>query len=80
MNKALITGAPMPNTYREALALDTGAREMVVAVLPSSRTFQRVRPYSAENIAQRVQAWAKAQGYGGVLGLGAAALQCATGL
>lgn len=80
LNKELITNAPMPTTYQQALALDTGARDMVVAVLPASRTFQRVRPYNAENIAKRVQAWAEAQGYGGVAGLGAAALQCASEL
>ena len=70
----------MPTTYKQAVLLDTGSRAMVVAVLPASRLFQRVRPYTRENIAARVQAWAEAQGYGSLHALGAAVLQCADGL
>lgn len=80
LNRALLTGTLLPATYRQALALDTGTRDMVVAVLPGSRGFQPARPYSADNIAQRVQSWAQAQGYPDVQALGAAALQCAAGL
>lgn len=80
LNMALLTGSRMPATYRQALSLDTGTKDMVVAVLPSSRLFERVRPYSRENIAQRVNAWARAQGYGSVQALAEAALGCASGL
>jgi hypothetical protein len=53
---------------------------MVVAVLPQSALFQRERPYTAANIADRVNAWATARGYGSVQGLASAALECSTGL
>lgn len=80
LNRALLTGAPMPANYRQARALDTGSQRMVVAVLPGSRHFERARPYTAANIDRRVQAWAAAQGYGSVQALADAALQCSTGL
>jgi hypothetical protein len=70
----------MPTTYREALSLDTGKKEMVVAVLPASLAFERLRPYSRENIAARVQSWARAQGYGSMQDFGASVLACASGL
>ena len=80
LNMGLLTGALMPTTYKQAVLLDTGSRAMVVAVLPASRLFQRVRPYTRENIAARVQAWAEAQGYGSLHAFVAAVLQCADGL
>jgi hypothetical protein len=80
LNRALLTGADMPKTYRQALSLDTGTKAMVVAVLPQSRQFQRARPYTRENIAERVQAWAQAQGYGSTAGLASSALGCSSGL
>ncbi|HSW05076.1 DUF3616 domain-containing protein [Aquabacterium sp.] len=80
LNMALLTGSRMPSTYQEALSLDTGTREMIVAVLPASKLFERVRPYARTNIAQRVQAWAKAQGYGSLQDFGASVMGCAAGL
>jgi hypothetical protein len=53
---------------------------MVVAVLPASAGFKRERPYTAANIAQRVQQWAADNGYGSVDGLVAAATACSDGL
>jgi hypothetical protein len=80
LNMALLTGAVMPKTYREAQSLDTGKKEMVVAVLPASLGFERLRPYSRENIAARVQSWARAQGYGSMQDFSASVLACASGL
>ena len=80
LNMALLTGASMPKTYKEVLALDTSSREMIVAVLPASKMFERVRPYSRDNIAQRVEAWANAQGYGALQDLGNSVMDCAGGL
>ena len=80
LNLALLSGATMPANYRQARSLDTGTQDMVVAVLLGSRHFERTRPYTRENIAQRVQDWAAAQGYGSVQALADAALQCSAGL
>ena len=77
LNMALLGATAMPTTYAQAVKLDTGTRDMVVAVLPGSRQYQRVLPYSRDNIAQRVKAWAVANGYGSVEGLAAAAKDCA---
>lgn len=76
LNMALLGATAMPTTYAQALKLDTGTREMVVAVLPGSRQYQRVLPYSRDNIAQRVKAWAVENGYGSVEGLAAAVKDC----
>ena len=80
LNRALLTSAPMPANYRQARALDTGTQDMVVAVLPGSRQFERNRPYTQANLDQRVQAWAVARGYGSVQALAETALQCSAGL
>ena len=80
LNRALLTSAPMPANYRQARALDTGTQDMVVAVLPGSRQFERNRPYTQTNLDQRVQAWAVARGYGSVQALAETALQCSAGL
>ena len=76
LNLALLPDAAMPTTYAQAKQLDTGTKAMVVAVLPGSTLYQRVLPYSRDNIAQRVQAWAVEHGYGSVEGLAAAAQDC----
>lgn len=80
LNRALLTGVDMPKTYKQALSLDTGTKAMVVAVLPQSRQFNKTRPYTRENIAERVEAWAQAQGYGSTAGLASSALGCTSGL
>jgi hypothetical protein len=80
LNMALMGKVDQPTTYSEALALDTGTNSMVVAVIPGSRSFQRKRPYSAENISDRLEAWAEANGYGSLDALGGAITACAEGL
>jgi hypothetical protein len=80
LNMALLGVTTQPRTYSEALQLDTGTRAMVVAALPGTRQFERLRPYTAENIATRVAAWATAHGYAGTEGLATMAKTCAQGL
>lgn len=80
LNMALLRVDKQPTKYSETLALDTRSQDIVVAVLPSSRTFQRNRPHTAANIAQRVEAWAAANGYGSTKDLSAFAEACARGL
>jgi hypothetical protein len=80
LNMALLSASQQPTTYKEALKLDTGSQDMIVAVLPGSKGFQRVRPYSSENISQRVADWSTKNGYGGIEGLKVAVTSCAKGL
>lgn len=80
LNMALLGKTQQPQTYGDALKLDTGKRDMIVAVLPKTITYRRERPYSAVNIAARVDAWAKEQGYGSTAGLAQTVSGCAPGL
>ncbi|AZO80011.1 MULTISPECIES: hypothetical protein [unclassified Bosea (in: a-proteobacteria)] len=80
LNMALLGRSEQPRTYQDAIRLDTGSSDMVVAVLPATVAYQRTRPYTAENIAQRVEAWALERGYGSTAGLAAAAQACGRGL
>ncbi|MBS1182739.1 MAG: hypothetical protein H6Q99_2619 [Proteobacteria bacterium] len=76
LNMALLGRTQQPKTYADALGLDTGRADMVVAVLPGTLGFERVRPYSAANIAERVDGWAKTQGYSSTAGLARAVQAC----
>ncbi len=80
LNMALLSVTAQPATYLEALRLDTGRRAMVVAVLPGTREFHLVRPYSASNLADRVRTWAQERQYGSVEALAASILACTHGM
>jgi hypothetical protein len=81
LNMRLLGVTVQPRTYSQAVNLDTGAnRQMIVAVLPGTRDYRLSRPYSAENIAARAEAWAQAKGYGSLAGLAEAMTACAEGL
>lgn len=80
LNMALLKKSEQPKTYPEALRLDTGKEDMIIAVLPGSDLYKRERPYTAENIAKRVEAWATEQGYGTLDEMAAAMMVCAEGL
>jgi len=80
LNMALLSVTQQPRTYEDAKRLDTGTAAMVVAVLPQSAAFRRERPYNAENLARRLDAWAAERGYGNTQGLANAALECSNGL
>jgi hypothetical protein len=80
LNMALLRRTVQPRNYPEALRLDTGSIAMAVAVLPGTRTYRRVRPYTAANISSRVDAWAAEHGYGSRDALAAALLRCSEGL
>lgn len=64
LNMALLGRTTQPTTYAEAKKLDTGTRQMIVAVIPRSAGFQRTRPFTAQNIQARAAAWLAARGYG----------------
>lgn len=64
LNMALLGRTTQPTTYAEAKKLDTGTRQMIVAIIPRSAGFQRARPFTAGNIGARTTAWLAARGYG----------------
>lgn len=64
LNMALLGRTEQPTTYREALGLDTGNREMLIAIIPNSRAFNPRRPFTNENIAARVEEWLNQVGFG----------------
>lgn len=80
LNMALLGTTRQPTTYADALGLDTGRADMAVAVLPGTLAYKRERPYSAENIAERVEAWSSEKGYGSTAGLARAVAACSPGL
>jgi len=80
LNMRLLGRAQQPVTFSEAMRLDTGTLQMMVAVLPRTRSFERLRPYSADNIENRVRSWAERNGYGSLGALVAAVRACAAGL
>jgi hypothetical protein len=80
LNMALLGVTTQPTTYEEAGKLDTGRSAMVIAVLPKTEMYARKRPYTAANIAGRVESWAVDNGYGSVSGLAEAALECSAAL
>lgn len=68
LNMALLKRTEMPKTYRDIVRqLDTGHQQILVTIIPGSSSFSRVRPYSAQNIDDRVKQWL------GQLGLNGAA-------
>jgi hypothetical protein len=80
MNLKLLGRTAQPQTYREALRLDTGSAPMVVAVLPGSKDYRLERPYTEANITARVGAWAREKGYASVEELARSMLSCAEGI
>ncbi len=63
LNMALLGRTEQPKTYNEALGLDTGTRQMLIAIIPNSRTFNPMKPFTKENLADRVQAWVTQAGF-----------------
>lgn len=77
LNMRLLGITRQPRTHQDALQLDTAAIQMVVTVLPGTGDFQPVRPFSAENLAQRLQGWQKQNGFERPASLRDFALSCA---
>jgi hypothetical protein len=58
LNIALLKRAEMPKNYREIVRqLDTGQQQIIVTIIPGTSSFNRLRPYSAQNIDNRVKQW-----------------------
>lgn len=79
LNMRLLGQTDQPKTYTGAERLDTGRKDMVVAVIPGSRNFALQRPYTAASLATRIEAWARRAGYDSSASLAARAVDCSTG-
>jgi hypothetical protein len=80
LNMKLLQRTDQPKNYPEAKTLDTGSHKMLVAVFPGSRTFNPKKPFTADNISERVKLWAMQRQYGELDKLVEATKACAGGL
>ena len=63
LNMALLKVEKTPSNYNEAKTLDTGEQDIVVAIMPGTRSYKLERPYSDRNISSRVDSWIAEHGY-----------------
>ena len=64
LNMVLLGKTEQPATYPQAVRLDTGNKEMLIGIIPNSRTFYLQTPFTKENLASRVDAWLTQAGFG----------------
>jgi hypothetical protein len=62
LNMKLLGKTVYPKTKKETYKLATG-KDMMVCILPNSNSSNIVRPYTQENIKERISNWFKEQGY-----------------
>ncbi|SED27899.1 hypothetical protein SAMN05444161_2900 [Rhizobiales bacterium GAS191] len=77
LNMALLQRTNQPTNYAEAKQLDTGSRQMIVAIVPGSASYKLERPYSVDNIGRRVAAWLAEHHYGSLAGFAGLMKACA---
>jgi hypothetical protein len=59
----LRTNTP-PTNKAETFKLSIENTQVLVAIIPASRSFRESKPYTTENINQRVGDWQKESGFG----------------
>jgi hypothetical protein len=52
-----------PTNKAETFKLSIENTRVLVAIIPASRVFREIKPYTAENINQRVEAWQQESGF-----------------
>ena len=52
-----------PTNKSETFQLSIENTEILIAIIPGSKTFKEIKPYSEENIKQRVEDWQKSAGF-----------------
>jgi hypothetical protein len=63
LNMALLGVSRQPTNYTEAKRLDTGRQEILVAIIPRSRLYQPKKPYTKDNIHERMISWQRRAGF-----------------
>jgi hypothetical protein len=59
----LLGKTEQPTTYTLAKRLDTGNQKMLIGIIPNSRTFNPQRPFTKENLTDRVNQWLAQAGF-----------------
>jgi hypothetical protein len=63
LNMKLLGVSVPPTKKAETFKLSIENTQVLVAIIPDSRSFQEMKPYTTENINQRVEAWEKEAGF-----------------
>jgi len=63
LNMKLLGATAPPTNKAETFKLSIENTQVLVAIIPSSRSFREIRPYTTENINQRIEEWQKASGF-----------------
>lgn len=63
LNMKLLGQIVPPANKAETLKLSIEDAKVMVAFIPNSRMFQSAKPFTAENIKQRVEAWQRESGF-----------------
>jgi len=63
LNMILLGKTEQPTTYDKAKRLDTGNQAMLIGIIPKSRTFNPQRPFTKQNLADRVNQWLTQAGF-----------------
>jgi hypothetical protein len=63
LNMRLLGATVPPANKAEAFTLSIENAQILVAIIPASRAFREVKPYTAENIEARVRAWQQEAGF-----------------
>ena len=74
LNMALLGITNQPTTYTEAIKLDTGRQEIIVATLPGTKM---TGPFTAGAIEAKLEAWAGSNGFVDAAGLARRMKECA---
>lgn len=62
LNMKLIGTTTYPKTRKETYNIATG-KDVLICVIPSTNSFKTVKPFSQENIKERILGWFREQGY-----------------
>lgn len=63
LNMILLGKTEQPTTFALAKRLDTGNQAMLIAIIPNSRTFNPQRPFTKENLTNRLDQWLTQAGF-----------------
>jgi len=63
LNMALLGTTDPPKNRADTFRLSIEDTQVLIAILPATRSFQRVRPYTAANIDVRVRQWQQDSGF-----------------
>lgn len=63
LNMKLLGTTTAPTNKEETFKLSLEGTQVLIAIIPASRSFRESKPYTAESINQRVRDWQKESGF-----------------